>query len=89
LVTFFKKKILYILILINLFTWFYEAKIIKVEYVNNGCSKDPIEAKLELNFEKGIMLTILERQNQTNCYPDLLGKNTKIMNYKKQFAKRK
>jgi hypothetical protein len=87
LVTFFKRKILYILILINLFTWFYEAKIIKVEYVNNGCSKDPIEAKFKLNFEKGIMLTVSERQYQTNCYPDLLGKNNKIIKYKKQFAK--
>jgi hypothetical protein len=67
--------------------FFLVAKIIKVEYVNNGCSKDPIEAKFKLNFEKGIMLTVSERQYQTNCYPDLLGKNNKIIKYKKQFAK--
>jgi hypothetical protein len=85
LVTLFEKKILYILIFINLFTWFYEVKIIEVKYLNNGCFNQPIEAKLKLNLEKGIILNISAREEHTKCYPDLLGKNSKVMKYKSQF----
>jgi len=84
-VTLFKKKILYFIIFLNLFTWFYELKIIEVNYANNGCFKQPIDAKLKLNFTKGIMLNIHDRQEHTKCYPDLLGKDKKIMKYKAQF----
>jgi hypothetical protein len=84
LVTLLNKKILFLLIFINLFTWFSQVKIIEIKYENNGCLKHPIQAKLKLNFEKGIMLTFPERAEHAKCYPDLLGKNTKIINYKSQ-----
>jgi hypothetical protein len=84
LVTLFNKKILFLLIFINLFTWFSQVKIIEIKYENNGCLKHPIQATLKLNFEKGIILTFPERAEHAKCYPDLLGKNTKIINYKSQ-----
>tara|TARA_B110000503_G_scaffold80868_1_gene123759 strand:- start:532 stop:1320 length:789 start_codon:yes stop_codon:yes gene_type:complete len=82
LITSLQKKFLYFLIFINFFNWFYEAKIIQVNYTNNGCYKQPNEALLKFHFEKGIMLSIKERSDHTKCYPDLLGKNTKIIKYK-------
>jgi hypothetical protein len=85
LVTFCDKKILYLLIFINLFTWFCQVKIIEVNYMNEGCLKHPIQAKLKINFEKGFILTFPERKEHTKCYPDLLGNNTKIIKYKLQF----
>ena len=85
LVTLCDKKILYLLIFINLFTWFYQVKIIEVRYKDEGCLKHPIQAKLKINFEKGFILTFPERSQHTKCYPDLLGNNTKIIKYKLQF----
>lgn len=88
LITSLKKKFLYLLIFINFFNWFYEAKIIQVNYINNSCYKQPTTAKFKFHFDKGIMLNIQERLDHAKCYPDLLG-DKKITKYKLQIQEGK
>lgn len=86
-VSIFSKKILFFLILINIFNWFYKFDIIQVKYINdpnNDCYREPIDAEFNFHFDKGILLSISERQKHAKCYPDIIGNNLKILNYKFQ-----
>lgn len=75
-------KIIYLLIFFNLFNWFYQLEIVKIEYKKNNCFKSPISAKIQPHFSKGLILNIQNRLKDVSCYPDLLGPNRKIMKYK-------
>ena len=85
----FSKKILYILILINIFNCFFQFNIIKINYLNNGCYKTPINASFNLHFDKGILLNISDREEHAKCYPDIIGKDLKILKYKLQLTEGK
>jgi hypothetical protein len=82
----FSKKILYLLILINLFNWFFQFKVVKINYLVDGCYETPISGKFQINFDKGILLNISSRDNHTKCYPDIIGKGSKIQEYKLQLS---
>jgi hypothetical protein len=80
----FSKIILYFLILINIFNWFFQFNIIEVNYLTNGCYRVPTYARFNLHFDKGILLNIAHREEHAKCYPDIIGKNLKILKYKIQ-----
>jgi hypothetical protein len=82
----FSKKILFILVLINIFNWFFQFNVIEVNYLNNDCYRSPIHARFNLNFDKGILLNISEREKHAKCYPDIIGNNLKIQKYKLQLS---
>jgi hypothetical protein len=84
LVTLFNKKILFFLVFLNLFNWLYEAKLIKVYYANDKCLKQAVDAKIKFNFEKGILLKISDRKQDTKCYPDILGSDSRMKKYRSQ-----
>ncbi len=77
-------KIIYLLIFFNLFNWFYQLEIVRIKYVKNNCFKSPISANISLHFTKGLVLSQQNRLDDVRCYPDLLGSNTKIMNYREK-----
>jgi len=87
----FSKKILYFLIIINIFNWFFQFNFLEVDYKNSddGCYRMPTDAHFILHFDKGILLTIAERESHAKCYPDILGKNLKILKYKLQLSEGK
>ena len=77
-------KIIYLLIFFNLFNWLYQLEIVLINYQTNKCFKTPIEAKFKLHFSNGLILDKQNRLKDVLCYPDLLGEEKKIMNYKSQ-----
>ena len=77
-------KMIYLLIFFNLFNWFYQLEIVRIKYVKNNCFKSPISANISLHFTKGLVLSQQNRLDDVRCYPDLLGSNTKIMNYREK-----
>ena len=52
--------------------------------MKNNCFKSPISANISLHFTKGLVLSQQNRLDDVRCYPDLLGSNTKIMNYREK-----
>ena len=84
LVKFFKKKIIYFLIALNIFNLFYEFRFIEIKYVHDksSCLNSVLGARLSPGFKNGFILRIPDKVKETKCYPDLLGKNTEVFKYK-------
>ena len=80
----FNYKIIYLLIFFNLFNWLYQLEIVLINYQTINCFKTPVAAKLKLHFSNGLILDKQNRLEDVLCYPDLLGEDKKIMNYKSQ-----
>ena len=79
-------KLLYILIFLNLFNWFYQVEIVYINYEINKCIKTPLGAKIKPHLAKGLILDTQNRLDDVSCYPDLVGSERNIMNYKNKIV---
>jgi hypothetical protein len=83
----FNRNLIYLLILINLFNWFYEIKVINILYKKDGCFNNILAAKVSPVIEKGLIFQTPSRIEDTKCYPDLLGDKTEIIKFKDKIVK--
>jgi len=83
----FNRNLIYLLILINLFNWFYEIKIINILYNKDGCFNNVLGATISPGIDKGLVFQIPSRIETTKCYPDLLGDKTEIFKVKDKILK--
>ena len=66
-------KIIYLLIFLNLFNWFYQVEIVKINYKEKDCFKSPVSANIDIHLTNGLLLDQKNRLEDVLCYPDLLG----------------
>jgi hypothetical protein len=68
----YSKKIIYILIAINIFNWFYNLRILEIAYKypeQEYCKGiHAIDAKYKIHFEKGYFFKIEEDKKLLNCH---------------------
>ena len=77
-------KLIYLLVFFNLLNWVFQLEIVKIKYNINNCYKTPVSANLKFHLSKGLILDQDDRLKQVRCYPDLLGSEKKIIEYKDQ-----
>ena len=68
----YSKKIIYILIIINIFNWFYNFQILKISYKfseQEYCKGiHAIDAEYKIHFDKGYFFKIEEDKKLLNCH---------------------
>ena len=67
-----KKKIIYFIIFVNLFSWFIELVPIKINYIsNNKCDNvQAVSAKIHFDLKKGRLFDYLNTRNKISCWID-------------------
>ena len=72
-----KKKILYILIILNLFQWIINYEIIEIKHKYNDICKPVValDAKIKFSIQQGKAIDyIFNKKNYKDCYSKSLGK---------------